>query len=140
MSDITVTQLPARDADTVYADGVLIFDATSKMLYIGDGVNAGGRPLFSTDIPDAAAVPEHIHALPRKSPDAALIYPEGVVVYHPEEKRMYVGDGVTPGGTPVSNYEEMLGLLESMQNLEELTEGIREDMVAVARQQALLFG
>ena len=46
------------------------------------------------------SIPEHIHALPRRS--TYVVLPEAVAVWDVDDKKIYVGDGSTPGGIEVS--------------------------------------
>lgn len=81
------------------------------------------------------AIPEHIHALPRKT-DPTIVYPEGVLVYSPEERTIYVGDGKTVGGLPIPSSDAILKVIEKL----ELELKQKNDFIAaVSRQQALLF-
>lgn len=41
-------------------------------------------------------IPEHIHALPRVNKN--IVLPEAVAAWDDENKKLYIGDGVTKGG------------------------------------------
>lgn len=41
-------------------------------------------------------IPDHIHALPRV--DKNIVLPEAVAAWDDENKKLYIGDGVTKGG------------------------------------------
>lgn len=87
-----------------------------------------------------AGVPEHIHALPRRLQDIQVIYPEGVLVFDTVSKRIYVGDGVTAGGLPLPSSTELLEMLSQFEEFKEDLDQMYKRMIAVARQQAIVFG
>lgn len=80
-------------------------------------------------------VPEHIHALPRKT-DPTIVYPEGVLVFDVAERTIYVGDGKTAGGLPIPSSDAILSVIEK---LEAEINRNNEFIASVSRQQALLF-
>lgn len=87
-----------------------------------------------------AGVPEHIHAIPRRLPDIQVVYPEGVLVFDTVNKRIYIGDGVTAGGLPLPSSVEVLEMLEQFDEFKEELDTVYKRMLAVARQQAIVFG
>lgn len=86
------------------------------------------------------AIEEHIHALPRRLADIRMIYPEGVLVFDVNEKRIYIGDGHTAGGLPLPDTAELLSILRQFKEFEAAMKDLEARMVAIARQQAIIFG
>lgn len=87
-----------------------------------------------------AGIPEHIHALPRRLQDIQVIYPEGVLVFDTINKRIYVGDGITAGGLPLPSSTELLDMLNEFDEFKIELDQMYKRMLAVARQQAIVFG
>lgn len=87
-----------------------------------------------------AGIPEHIHALPRRLQDIQVIYPEGVLVFDTINKRIYVGDGITAGGLPLPSSTELLDMLNDFDEFKTELDQMYKRMLAVARQQAIVFG
>lgn len=85
------------------------------------------------------AVEEHIHALPRRLSDITTVYPEGVLVFDLNEKRIYIGDGVTAGGLPLPSTTQLLSILAQFEEIQQEIASMTLDMTAIARQQAIIF-
>lgn len=52
------------------------------------------------------SIEKHIHALPRKT-QVDTLYPEGVLIWDKESKRILVGDGTTPNGVAVAMEDDI---------------------------------
>lgn len=61
-----------------------------------------------------ANIPEHIHAFPRVNPD--IVLPEAVGAWDSDNKILYIGDGSTKGGVPLSSSPDCIKISSCQNN------------------------
>lgn len=81
------------------------------------------------------SVESHIHALPRKAKDGT-VYPEGVMIWDNEEKRLIIGDGETSNGIKFVNQSE-LSLAYTHTNIQ-LINGVTASNEAILKGEVLI--